>query len=283
MPGILNRLDRYQLSTEHGFLSYFELDEINLPSLFAPVLKAAGLLPAFISIARVRDQLDALPLLDLQDFIACAEDSQIRAAMVHYSFLVQAYVWGEPQPPRSLPANLAVPMVALADALDQAPLLPYSAYVLDNWARIDKTAPIALDNIRMVQNFLGGQDENWFVLIHVAIEAKAGRALELTLALIDAVKSMDTTRVTALLLEMNHVWDEINAIFDRMIERCDPHIYYQRVRPYIHGWKNNPALGAGLIYEGVARFMGRPQAFCGQTGSQSSIVPTMDAFIWRSA
>jgi indoleamine 2,3-dioxygenase len=62
-----------------------------------------------------------------------------------------------------------------------------------------------------------------------------------------------------------------------MPERCDPYIYFHRVRPYIHGWANNPALGAGLVYEGVEKFAGRPQAFRGQTGSQSSIVPAMDA------
>ncbi len=60
-----------------------------------------------------------------------------------------------------------------------------------------------------------------------------------------------------------------------MVERCDPYIYYHRVRPYIHGWKGNPALPDGLVYEGM--FDGKPQAFRGQTGSQSSIVPTMDA------
>jgi indoleamine 2,3-dioxygenase len=80
-----------------------------------------------------------------------------------------------------------------------------------------------------------------------------------------------------LLTEMNKVWDEMNGHFDRMPERCDPYIYYQRVRPYIHGWKNNPAMPDGLIYEGVERFGGRRQAYRGQTGSQSSIVPAMDA------
>jgi len=49
------------------------------------------------------------------------------------------------------------------------------------------------------------------------------------------------------------------------------------VRAYLHGWKNNPALPEGLIYEGVERFAGQPQQCIGQTGSQSSIVPAMDA------
>jgi len=64
-----------------------------------------------------------------------------------------------------------------------------------------------------------------------------------------------------------------------MPERCDPYVYFNRVRPWIHGWANNPALGDGLIYEGVEKFAGKPQAFRGQTGSQSSIVPAMDALL----
>ena len=36
--------------------------------------------------------------------------------------------------------------------------------------------------------------------------------------------------------------------------KCDPYIYFNRVRPYIHGWKNNPALPQGLIYTGVNYF-----------------------------
>ena len=34
---------------------------------------------------------------------------------------------------------------------------------------------------------------------------------------------------------------EVNHIFRKMPEKCDPYIYYHRVRPYIFGWKNNPA------------------------------------------
>ena len=273
----LHPLSHYGLSAERGFLSSFEIDEIALPADFAAIIGAANALSGLMTSGRIRSVLDDLPQPDMAGFIAKASDAQLAVAMVRYSFLVQAYVWGEAEAPHHLPASLAQPIVALADALDQAPLLPYSSYVLDNWMRIDKASPIALDNIRMVQNFLGGQDENWFVLIHVAIEAEAGAALALAIDLITASNAADGPRVTRLLHDMDATWDRVNALFDRMPERCDPYIYYQRVRPYIHGWKNNPALGEGLIYEGVARFEGKPQAYRGQTGSQSSIVPTMDA------
>jgi indoleamine 2,3-dioxygenase len=80
-------------------------------------------------------------------------------AMVHYSFLVQAYVWGADTPASFLPPALAVPIVALADRLGQQPLLQYSGYVLDNWGRLDPAGGVSLDNIYMIQKFAGGADE----------------------------------------------------------------------------------------------------------------------------
>jgi indoleamine 2,3-dioxygenase len=270
------KLEDFGLSAARGYLSTYEIDEVSLPDSFDEMLDAAAQLSDIITTGRTRHWLKQVGHPDMASFLASASDEQVRTAMVHYSFLVQAYVWGEADAPTSLPANLAIPMCAIGDHLGLPPLLPYSGYVLDNWYRLDKTAPVGLDNIGMYQNFLGGQDENWFVLVHVAIEAEAGRALELATQLVDAAAERDAGKVEQLLTDMNSVWDRINAHFDRMPERCDPYVYFQRVRPYIHGWKNNPATPEGLIYEGVAKYDGKPQAFRGQTGSQSSIVPAMD-------
>ena len=268
----------YGLSRERGFLSHYEIDQITLPGQFDEVVRAAGNLSGLLSSGRVRHWLDQLPDPQIEEWAKDAPEEEVRTAMVHYSFLVQAYVWGEDQPPRHLPANLARPITALGERLDQAPLLPYSGYVLDNWARLDKSGPITLDNIYMVQNFVGGDDENWFVMIHVAIEAEAGVLLDNAAKLVTiASADGDPAEAEHLLLEMHAAWERIYGHFDRMGERCDPYVYFHRVRPYIHGWANNPALDGGLIYEGVEKFDGKPQAFRGQTGSQSSIVPAMDA------
>ena len=273
----MHDLGHYGLARDRGFLSAVEIDDVLLPDDFAEVEDAAAILSGLVTTGRVRHWLNALPMPDVHAFITTADDAAIGVAMVRYSFLVQAYVWGEPTPPDKLPANLAIPFVALSDAIGFPPVMNYAGYVLDNWFRLDKSGPIALENLVMDQHFAGGQDENWFVLIHVAIEAVAGRALALGVDLVRASDAGDAPLVEHLLADMNAVWDEINAIFDRMIEKCDPYIYFNRVRPYINGWKNNPSMPAGLVYEGVARFAGLPQPFRGQTGSQSSIVPTMDA------
>lgn len=271
-------LEDYGMSRERGYLSHYEIDEITLPENLAPIVQAAGNLSNLLTSGRVRNFLDGLPDPEIADWTMTASEELVRTAMVHYSFLVQAYVWGEPTPPACLPANLARPICALAERLGQAPLLPYSGYVLDNWYRLDKSGPITLDNIAMHQNFLGGVDENWFVLVHVAIEAEAGVLLDNAAKLVGVSRAGDAAEATRLLLEMDDAWERIYGHFARMPEQCDPYIYFHRVRPYIHGWANNPALAdGGLVYEGIDRFEGKPQALRGQTGSQSSIVPAMDA------
>ncbi|MEM9842758.1 MAG: indoleamine 2,3-dioxygenase, partial [Pseudomonadota bacterium] len=268
----------YDMSADRGFLCGYNADEVVLTGDLATMREVAMALPQFLPTGRVRHLLETrLPLLDLP--LTRMSDAAIRLCMVHYSFMVQAYVWGEPDAPTHLPAHLSVPIVALSDHLGQQPLLPYSGYVLDNWALLDKDGPVDLDNVYMIQNFLNGQDENWFVLIHVAIEAEAGAALAKFGPIIEASTRYDIATTSALLEDVAETWSRINAIFARMPERCDPYIYFERVRPYIHGWKDNPALPDGIIYEGVPRYGTVGQAFRGQTGSQSSIVPAMDALM----
>lgn len=270
-------LKDYGLSRERGYLSHYEIEDISLPSQFAAVTQAAGNLSGLLTTGRARHWLEQLDDPGLEDWAKESPEEEVRTAMVHYSFMVQAYVWGEPEAPAHLPANLARPIVALADRLGQAPLLPYSAYTLDNWSRLDKSGPISLENIYMFQNFAGGDDENWFVTVHVAIEAEAGVLLDNAARLVTIAKQGDEAEAERLLVEMDEAWERIYEHFARMPERCDPYVYFHRVRPYIHGWANNSALDGGLIYEGVEKFGGKPQAFRGQTGSQSSIVPAMDA------
>jgi len=274
----LATLASYGITPDRGFLCPFDADSVALAGDLGEVCELALRLPEILPTGAVRDVLGKLSVIS-PAAVADLDEAQARLAMVHYSFLVQAYIWGAETPVSVLPAALAIPIVALADRLGQQPLLQYSGYVLDNWGRLDPAKAVSLDNIYMIQKFAAGTDEAWFVLVHVAIEAKAGEALALYGPLIDAEANGDADRAQVLLQQIVGVWAEINAVFDRMPEQCDPYIYFRRVRPFIHGWKDNPALDGGVVYQGVERFGGRPQAFRGQTGSQSSIVPSMDALL----
>lgn len=275
---ILNLKD-YDVTPERGFLTPHDMDRVVLPGAFAPIVAAGKVLSDWMTSGRPRYFMDRLPEIDMDAHLPTLDDAQLRMLMVHYSFIVQAYVWGEAQAAKILPRNLAIPYCKLAEKIGQFPLLPYTAYTLDNWAKLDPAGGITLDNIYAIQNFYDGVDENWFILVHVEIEARAGAALAAIPALLLAVDAGDRNAVAAQLETIRAAWEKINPVFDRMPEKCDPYIYYHRVRPYIHGWKGNPALPEGLIYEGVEKYAGQPQPFRGQTGSQSSIVPVMDALM----
>ncbi|THD61487.1 hypothetical protein [Phenylobacterium sp.] len=274
----LARLAAYDVTAERGFLCPYDATAVALDGDLGQVRDLALRLPELLPAGAVRKVLDTLTVVP-PERIAELDDVQARMAMVHYSFLVQAYVWGAEPPVSALPPALAIPIAALAERLGLQPLLQYSGYVLDNWGLLDPAKGVSLDNIYMVQKFAAGTDEAWFVMVHVAIEARAGAALALFGPLIDAAANGAADLAEGLLTQIVAIWAEINALFDRMPEQCDPYIYFRRVRPYIHGWKDNPALGAGIVYRGVKRFGGLPQAFRGQTGSQSSIVPSMDALL----
>jgi indoleamine 2,3-dioxygenase len=201
-----------------------------------------------------------------------------RTAMRILSFAGHAYVWEVPdQPVSTVPPQLAKPWHEVAQKLGRPPVLSYASYALDNWRRLDRTQPIQLDNIVLLQNFLGGLDEEWFVVVHIQIERQAGSGL---VGLLRAMNGAAEDKESEVLLGLNSLASAQTAMRDtllRMKERCDPYVYYNRVRPYIHGWKNSPTLPNGLAYQAVEPYAGQPQQFRGETGAQSSIVPCLDA------
>ena len=58
-----------------------------------------------------------------------------------------------------------------------------------------------------------------------------------------------------------------------MKEGCHPFIFYHRVRPFLSGWKQNPTLSEGVLYEGVSPTR---MQFYGGSAAQSALIPFLD-------
>lgn len=269
------KLEDYDISRECGFLPKYSPALAQLPQMFTEVQKTAAFLPKWMTTRKIRQVIKQIPEVDVEQ--ETLDEMQLRRVMQVYSYLTHAYVWGESIPANVLPRNIAVPFCKISQRIGRPPILSYASYTLDNWIRIDEAKPIEIGNIILWQNFLGGLDEDWFILIHIEIEAKAAPALAVIPPLLEGIAHNDTTTAINALQDIKDAWTNINATMSRMPEACDPYIYYNRVRPYIHGWKNNPALPEGLVYAGVEAYEEKPQQFRGSTGAQSSIIPTMDA------
>lgn len=268
-------LSQYDFHPRHGFLP--DPDPLErLPEPFAAWEALGRDLPKLLVADQVRPRLQGMPVFPTA---ALGGSREWERAMVLLSYLGHAYVWGGGKAAERLPAALARPWHEVARRLGRPPVLSYASYALHNWRRLDPARPIALDNIALVQNFLGGLDEEWFILIHVAIEALAGPTLTAGVQARAAAGQGDVRGVRESLEAAAHGLQELVRILARMPESCDPYIYFHRVRPYIHGWKDNPALPAGLVYEGVDEYGGVGQFFRGETGAQSSIIPCLDALL----
>jgi indoleamine 2,3-dioxygenase len=207
---------------------------------------------------------------------------QLRLYYVRVGFLASAYVnqVGE-EPAKVLPANLAGPLCRAGTLLKRPPILSYDGYALYNWKRFRKDGPIALGNIDTIQDFVHLFDEHWFILVHVEIEALAARIL-------DAIAKVQAAFGTGELAVVDEaLWAIASALTDqikvlrRIPEKMDPALYYKTFRPYIRFFED-------VFYEGVAQHPGDGSVqgaaavhmnFRGETGAQSSVIPTLVAFM----
>lgn len=263
---------QFGVSSTNGFLPD-RLPLQHLPAPFEAWDKFAKNLPKHMAGDQIRklvSQLPPFPTHRLDD------DPQWERAMVVLSYIGHAYVWTGKEPAASIPEVLAVPWYEVALRLKRPPVLSYASYCLHNWQLLDPKRAIETGNVALVQNFYGGIDEEWFVLIHVDIEKSAAPLVNAMLPCQNAVQNDNQSEVESHLNVIFKSLELMNASLARMVEFCDPYIYYHRVRPYIHGWKGHPDLPNGLIYEGVKAYDGQPQMFRGETGAQSSIVPALD-------
>ena len=236
----------------------------------------ADQLPKLLLTSNIQKNINSLKINDLSVDLLIKNKNirELKLAMVQLSFISHAYIWGAKTPSKVLPETLAKPWTQVANILGRPPILSYASYCLDNWYRLNKKENISLENVGLLTNFLGGVDEDWFVTIHVCIEDAARGAI----AAADSISKLnDKNSVKDFSDQLKLIISslrKVNSIFSRMPEKCDPYVYYHRVRPFIFGTKDNPDLKKGLIYKN--QYNNKPQFFRGETGAQSSIMPFLD-------
>ena len=199
------------------------------------------------------------------------EAEDLRALRLYYlrvGFLASGYVNQVGEAPATvLPHNLALPLCEACDRLARPPILSYDGYALYNWRRRDPTRPIALGNIDTLQNFVHLDDEHWFILVHVEIEAIAAAILA---AIADVYVALDATGDADVDTALTTITDALHrqtAVLRRIPEKMDPALYYRTFRPYIRFFED-------VTYEGVAR---SPMDYRGESGAQSSVIPAVVA------
>ncbi|KAI7890406.1 Indoleamine 2,3-dioxygenase [Mucor mucedo] len=289
-------LEYYDVSIETGFLpstpplrrlpdAYFEPWEDMMEDY-------NGLLLA----GKLREKIHKMPLLDHKRLKSVEE---YRRAFLILCMVSHSYVWGKHEPAsETLPSNLAIPWTAIAGHLGLCPVVCHAAVVLWNYRLLDRDGPTDLSNLAALATYSGSLDEAWFYLITTAIESSGAPCLsQITLA-IENIRSENYDDLLSNFQVIKSSLEKMNNDLARMYEKCDPYVFYWKIRPYLAGWENMAEAGLplGLIYEGVESFwsaqtdeyadmshldeaerlLNQYRRYAGGSAAQSSLIAALD-------
>lgn len=131
-----------------------------------------------------------------------------------------------------------------------------------------------------MHTFTGTEDEEWFYLISVAIEAHGAEIIPVMLNAMAAVRTKNSHIVLAALVKFGYCVREMGAILKRMNEKCAADVFYQKIRPFLAGSKNMAVAGLpnGVFYdEGDGK--GEWRQFSGGSNAQSSLIAFCDVVL----
>jgi indoleamine 2,3-dioxygenase len=129
-------------------------------------------------------------------------------------------------------------------------------------------------------SFTGTKDEEWFLMISVAMEAKGAQLIPLMLDAIHAASIDDAQRVTDLLNQLSEGLKELRKLLERMYEHNRPSVFFHQLRPLLAGSKNMAAAGLpnGVFYD-IGGGQGKWHQYSGGSNAQSSLIQTFDIFL----
>uniref|UniRef100_A0A8B9P146 I23O2 dioxygenase n=1 Tax=Apteryx owenii TaxID=8824 RepID=A0A8B9P146_APTOW len=223
--------------------------ETELPAPYGLWMEIASSLPQLIASRQLRSRLHQLSAGDLSG------REELHLAHLVLSFLTMGYLWqeGEEGAVKVLPRNLAVPFWEVSQRLGLPPILSHADFVLANWKR--KTPGRNLDPIISLP---GGESLRGFILVTLLVEKAAVPGIKVLRS-----RKPAGARVT--------VYDLIS-----LLDYVDPAVFYSVIRIFLSGWRDNPAMPHGLVYQGVSE---EPLAYSGGSAAQSSVLHAFDELL----
>ncbi|NWY39974.1 I23O2 dioxygenase, partial [Sylvia atricapilla] len=278
-PPLPLALARFQVSEEFGFLLPDPLTE--LPEPYSPWMDIAHELPQLIMSHQLRSRVHQMPQLSTQHLRG---REQLHLAHLALSFITMGYIWqeGEEGTVQVLPRNLAVPYWEVSQALGLPPILSHADFVLANWRRKDphgyhpqSLAPLCR-NLDTIITLPGGESLRGFILVTLLVEKAAVPGIKAISQALGAVLQGDGDTLHRALEELAGAIEAMSTALRRMHDYVDPEVFYSVIRIFLSGWKDNPAMPHGLVYEGVSP---EPLAFSGGSAAQSTVLHAFDELL----
>uniref|UniRef100_UPI0037E983EF indoleamine 2,3-dioxygenase 1 n=1 Tax=Semicossyphus pulcher TaxID=241346 RepID=UPI0037E983EF len=266
-------LDSYHFSEELGFILPDPLEE--LPPYFQPWMDIALRVSELVNAHELRSLINKMPLLSCH-FLQTHRE--LRLAHLALSAMTMGYVWqeGENNTVEMLPQSLAVPFWEVSQRLGLPPILTHADAVLANWRKKDPEGPFDMENLELLVSLPGGDSVRGFFMVTLLVELAAVPALMNIPAVINGVRCGDTEALARALEDISQSIQDMTDTLKQMHVYVEPSVFYGIMRIYLSGWKDNPCMPNGLVYEGVST---EPMEFSGGSAAQSSLLHCFDELL----
>ncbi|XP_059193173.1 indoleamine 2,3-dioxygenase 1 [Centropristis striata] len=266
-------LDSYHVSEELGFILPDPLEE--LPLFYQPWMDIALQVPELVHSHELRSHINKMPLLSSQ-FLQ--KHRELRLAHLALSVMTMGYVWqeGENNTVEMLPQSLAVPYWEVSQRLGLPPILTHADAVLANWRKKDPEGPFDMKNLELLVTLPGGDSVRGFFMVTLLVELAAVPALRNIPTVINGVRSGDSEAVARALEDTSQSLQDMTDALKLMHAYVEPSVFYGIMRIYLSGWKDNPCMPNGLVYEGVQV---EPMEYSGGSAAQSSLLHCFDELL----
>ncbi|XP_023825532.1 indoleamine 2,3-dioxygenase 2 [Salvelinus sp. IW2-2015] len=266
-------LDCFFVSEEFGFI--LEQPATDLPDYYRVWMGLASNLTPLIQTHQLRDLVNEMPVLSSHHLKGHRE---LRLAHLALGFITMGYVWQEGQhlPAQTLPKSLALPYWLISKRLGLPPILTYADSVLVNWRLKDPTGDMEIGNLETLFSFPGGESCKGFFLVSLLVERAASSGIQGAFSVMNAVVTCDIISIQKGLFKVGQSLRKMKEIFELMHRHVDPTAFHGTLRIFFSGWRDNPMLPGGLLYEGVVE---EPMMLSGGSAAQSSSIQCFDALL----
>ncbi|XP_048836054.1 indoleamine 2,3-dioxygenase 1 isoform X1 [Brienomyrus brachyistius] len=266
-------LSAYHVSEECGFI--LPAPQTELPTYYRPWMDIAQSVPQLVQSHTLRSRVHQMPLLE-SHFLE--SHRALRLAHLALSTITMGYVWqeGEHGTVKVLPQNVAVPLWDVSQRLGLPPILTHADGVLANWRKKNPEGPFDMENLELIITIPGGESARGFFMVTLLVEVAAIPGLKAIPKVIDGVWAGDSVGVSQALEEIAEALHSMTEALKLMHEYVNPDIFYGIMRIYLSGWKDNPSMREGLVYEGVRK---EPMKFSGGSAAQSSLLHCFDELL----
>ncbi|KAI2661325.1 Indoleamine 2,3-dioxygenase 2 [Labeo rohita] len=247
-----------------------QMTETDLPVYYKPWMDIARNVPELISSHSLRLRIHDMPLLETH---LLQTHRELRLAHLALCIMTSGYVWqeGDKETVKVLPRSLSVPFCEVSQRLGLPPILINADTVLANWKKRDPDG-----NLDLLLTLPGGESVRGFFLVTLLVEFSAVPGLKSIIDVINGVHDNDVAVVIKALDVVSQALDSMKQALKLMHEYVDPSIFYGIMRIYLSGWKDNPLMPEGLVYEGVQE---KPMEFSGNSAAQSSLLHSFDELL----